>query len=118
MQTATIMETQAPVMPPLVKSVRVIPAKPELTVVEGKPKIQRAAAYCRVSTDKDEQEKSYQAQCDYYTDKIMSNPEMRMAGIYAEAYIRLRTSLCIGGLIGYNPDKPPENADILNTLAA
>ena len=44
----------------------------------------RVAAYCRVSTDSDEQEMSFEAQRDYYTDKIMRNPEWTMAGIFAD----------------------------------
>lgn len=44
----------------------------------------RVAAYCRVSTDSDEQEMSFEAQVGYYTDKIMRNPEWSLAGIYAD----------------------------------
>ncbi len=44
----------------------------------------RVAAYCRVSTEEEEQQSSYEAQCTYYTDKIMNNPEWTMAGIYAD----------------------------------
>ena len=68
-----------------VKTVRIIPAKPEFTHQSNITQALRVAAYCRVSTDKDEQEKSYQAQKSYYTDLIMQNPEWQMAGIYADA---------------------------------
>lgn len=44
----------------------------------------RVAAYCRVSTDSEEQEMSFDAQCGYYTEKIMSNPQWTMAGIFAD----------------------------------
>ena len=44
----------------------------------------RVAAYCRVSTEEEEQQSSYEAQCTYYTDKIMTNPEWTMAGIFAD----------------------------------
>lgn len=44
----------------------------------------RVAAYCRVSTDDEEQLTSYKAQCAYYTDKIMTNPEWTLAGIFAD----------------------------------
>lgn len=44
----------------------------------------RVAAYCRVSTDSDEQEMSFDAQRTYYTDKIMRNPEWTLAGIFAD----------------------------------
>ena len=44
----------------------------------------KVAAYCRVSTELEEQQNSYQAQIDYYTDKISSNKKWRMAGIFAD----------------------------------
>ena len=44
----------------------------------------RVAAYCRVSTNFDEQEMSFDAQRTYYTDKIMRNPEWTLAGIFAD----------------------------------
>lgn len=50
---------------------------------EEKPKL-RVAAYCRVSTDSDEQAGSYEIQVAHYTDYISRNPEWELAGIYAE----------------------------------
>ena len=44
----------------------------------------RVAAYCRVSTDSEEQINSYKNQLAYYTEKINSNPEWIFAGIYAD----------------------------------
>lgn len=44
----------------------------------------RVAAYCRVSSKKDEQEHSFEVQKAYYTEKITKNPEWKMAGIYAD----------------------------------
>ena len=44
----------------------------------------RVAAYCRVSTDKEEQLSSYEAQIEYYTDKINSNPDWTMVRVYAD----------------------------------
>lgn len=35
----------------------------------------RVAAYCRVSTRLEGQQNSYEAQKEYYTDKILSNPD-------------------------------------------
>ena len=40
---------------------------------EEKPKL-RVAAYCRVSTDSDEQATSYEAQVEHYTEYIQKNP--------------------------------------------
>ena len=45
----------------------------------------RVAAYCRVSTDKTEQEDSFDAQVRYYRDLIMQNAEWELADIYADA---------------------------------
>ena len=50
---------------------------------EDKPKL-RVAAYCRVSTDSDEQTGSYEIQVAHYTDYISRNPEWELAGIYAD----------------------------------
>lgn len=64
------------------QTITVIPAK-------SRTEIQRAtrlkvAAYCRVSTDQEEQETSYEAQIGYYTEKIKNNPEWTLAGIFAD----------------------------------
>ena len=59
----------------------IIPPKPELQQTAAVTKQLRVAAYCRVSTKEEEQASSYEAQCEYYTDKIMSNKEWTMAGI-------------------------------------
>lgn len=50
---------------------------------DAKPKL-RVAAYCRVSTDSDEQAASYEAQVEHYTEYIQKNPEWEFAGIYAD----------------------------------
>ena len=60
-----------------------MPAKPIEEQQLLKRKLQ-VAAYCRVSTEEEEQQSSYEAQCSYYTDKIMTNPEWTMAGIFAD----------------------------------
>lgn len=62
----------------------VIPAKPELSQAQAVRRQLRVAAYCRVYTDSEEQLTSYEAQKNYYTDKIMTNPDWTMAGIYAD----------------------------------
>ena len=62
----------------------IIPPKPELQQAAAVTKQLRVAAYCRVSTKEKEQASSYEAQCEYYTDKIMSNKEWTMAGIFAD----------------------------------
>ena len=70
-------------MSELKRIVTIIPAKPIAEQEAMKRKLQ-VAAYCRVSTEEEEQQSSYEAQCSYYTDKIMTNPEWTMAGIFAD----------------------------------
>ena len=67
----------------LQRTVTVIPAKPQMNQQAVRRQL-RVAAYCRVSTEEEEQQSSYEAQCTYYTDKIMTNPEWTMAGIFAD----------------------------------
>ncbi len=57
----------------------------------------KVAAYCRVSTDQEEQESSYEAQISYYTEKIVKNAEWQMAGIFADE-----------GITGTQAKKRPE----------
>ena len=45
---------------------------------------QRVAAYCRVSTDSEEQINSYTAQKAYYSQKIEETPDWEMAGLFAD----------------------------------
>lgn len=50
------------------------------TVIERK----RVAAYCRVSTDSEDQLHSYRSQVDYYTKMITNEKDWMMAGVYAD----------------------------------
>lgn len=74
-----------------------IPAKPEVARRQAIQRQLRVAAYCRVSTDDEEQLTSYEAQQNYYTDKIMTNREWTMAGIFADE-----------GITGTSARKRPE----------
>ncbi len=67
------------------KKISVIPANPlyDRRIDASKVRL-RVAAYCRVSTEQEEQEGSYQAQVEYYTNKINDNPLWINAGIYAD----------------------------------
>lgn len=68
------------------KNITVIPARRRVgnTVeTEEKPKL-RVAAYCRVSTDSDEQAASYEAQVEHYTTFIQKNADWDFAGIFAD----------------------------------
>ncbi len=67
-------------------NVTMIPARRQIGNTgrqENKPKL-RVAAYCRVSTDSDEQATSYDAQVEHYTNYIKTNPEWEFAGIFAD----------------------------------
>ena len=44
----------------------------------------KVAGYARVSTDSDEQVTSYEAQVEYYTNYIKSNPRWEFVGVYTE----------------------------------
>ena len=67
------------------RQVRIIPATKNVNApLKGAQKHQRVAAYCRVSTDSEEQITSYEAQKAYYTQKIEENPDWELAGIFAD----------------------------------
>lgn len=53
---------------------------------EKKQKV-RVAAYCRVSTEFEEQESSYETQVAHYTSYINGNPEWEMVEVYADATV-------------------------------
>ena len=61
----------------------VIPAAPKNTGTAEQRQL-RVAAYCRVSTKEEDQLNSYEAQKNYYTDKIMENKSWTMADIFAD----------------------------------
>lgn len=68
------------------KNVTVIPARKRVgntVTTESKPKL-KVAAYCRVSTDSEEQATSYDAQVEHYTEFIKKNSEWEFVGIYAD----------------------------------
>jgi site-specific DNA recombinase len=67
------------------KNVAVIPANTIYNKgIRTELKLLRVAAYCRVSTKLEQQEGSYEAQISYYTEKIKSNLNWQLAGIYAD----------------------------------
>lgn len=74
-----------------------IPATPDTAKQQLIPRQLRVAAYCRVSTDDEEQLTSYEAQQTYYADKIMTNRDWTMAGIFADE-----------GITGTSARKRPE----------
>ena len=70
----------------LSRNITVIPARKRVgntAAVGQRPKL-KVAAYCRVSTDSEEQASSYEVQVAHYTQFIQKNPEWELAGIYAD----------------------------------
>ncbi len=67
------------------KNIEIIPAKPinELKGLESTAKT-RVCAYCRVSTDNEDQLSSLEAQISYYSGLISNNAKWNFVGIYAD----------------------------------
>jgi DNA invertase Pin-like site-specific DNA recombinase len=69
------------------ENVTLIPARRRagnrISKEENKSKL-KVAAYCRVSTDSDEQAGSYEMQVQHYTEYIGRNKEWELAGIYTD----------------------------------
>ena len=68
------------------KNIMVIPARKRVGSTAAKEKIKklRVAAYCRVSTETEEQNLSYEVQVAHYTEFIKKNTEWEFAGIFAD----------------------------------
>lgn len=74
-------------MAALGKNITVIPARKRVGTQKGTAediRRMRVAAYCRVSTESEEQESSYEVQVEHYTAYIENHPEWEMAGVYAD----------------------------------
>ena len=59
----------------------------QIEIIEGSPKRNdrlKVCAYCRVSTDAEEQENSLENQIKHYKELIQSNPEYEYAGVYSD----------------------------------
>ena len=67
------------------KMISIIPPNPlyNANAIRNVKKL-RVAAYCRVSTEMEEQQSSYHAQVSHYTAEIMNNPDFLFAGVYAD----------------------------------
>ena len=65
-------------------NVRIIPVKQQINGVTNQRRKLNVAAYCRVSSESDEQQNSYQVQIEYYTNYILSNPEWNLVDIFAD----------------------------------
>ena len=79
------------------RTVSVIEPQKSILVDKEKYHQKRVAAYCRVSTDSEEQLTSYQNQMRVYTEMIAARKEWEFAGLYADE-----------GISGTRADKRPE----------
>lgn len=70
----------------MAQNVTVIPPKRTIGTQKKTEAAQktRVAAYCRVSTEFEEQESSYEVQVEHYTTYISSNPEWELVEVYAD----------------------------------
>jgi site-specific DNA recombinase len=89
------------------KTVTLIEPKRSILVNKEKYHQKRVAAYCRVSTDSEEQLTSYVNQKKFYTDMIARNTEWQFAGLYADE-----------GISGTRADKRPEFNNMIKACLA
>ena len=67
------------------KTIKYIPATKKASVKPSSDtKLKRVAAYCRVSTDDEDQINSYEVQKRKYTEMILAEPGWELVGIYAD----------------------------------
>ena len=91
-----------------------IPRK-ESSQQNGRKRLLRVAAYCRVSTEQEEQESSFENQVDYYTRLINGNPEWKMAGIYADHGISGVRDMIRPGFMNMIEDCKKHKIDLIMT---
>ena len=66
------------------ENVTIIPAISRKSLSTDSNRLTRVAAYCRVSTEEENQKNSYAAQISYYTEYSNSAPEWKLVGIFAD----------------------------------
>ena len=89
------------------KTISVIEPKRSLIVDKEKYQQKRVAAYCRVSTDSEEQLTSYTTQKKVYSEMIAARTDWAFAGLYADE-----------GISGTRADKRPEFKKMINDCLA
>ena len=67
-----------------VQVIRATRTRNQMEPLADNQSLTRVAAYCRVSTDSEEQESSYEAQCQHFTSLIAERPDWILADIYAD----------------------------------
>lgn len=89
---------------------RVVREIPRAAIIQMElPQLERdvVAAYARVSTEKEEQEDSFERQVSHYTALITSKPEWKFGGIYADP-----------GITGTRAEKRPDFMRMINDCRA
>jgi len=77
----------------MTKTVRMIPAKPVVSILGQRQTSKRkVAGYARVSTDKDEQQTSQEAQIDHYTNYIQTRDDWQFVDVYTDEGISATTT--------------------------
>ncbi len=89
------------------KRISVIEPKRSIIVDKSKYEQLRVAAYCRVSTDSEEQLTSYNTQMKVYTEMISAKKEWSFAGMYADE-----------GISGTRADKRPQFKKLIDDCLA
>lgn len=87
-----------------IRTITKIEANPALFSRTADNRKLKVAAYCRVSTDEEDQLNSLETQMKYYTGKISENSAWTFAGIYADE-----------GISGTSVDKRKEFIGVVST---
>ena len=75
----------------------------------------KVAGYARVSTDREEQQTSYEAQVNYYTDFIQSHDDWEFAGIYTDEGISATSMKHRSGFLSMIDDAMAGKIDLIVT---
>ena len=95
-----------------IPTVEIIQRQSAASTTGTKPQKKRVAAYCRVSTEYEEQQSSLEIQMSAFREQIDARPDWKLAGIYADrgisgTQVQNRTEFlrmmedCESGLIDY-----------------
>ena len=102
-------------------NVKIIPAKKTLYASAGQATSlavkRRVAGYARVSTDKEEQENSFEAQVRYYTNYIKSRDDWTFISVYTDEGISATSTAKREGFKTMVQDALDGNLDLIVTNA-
>lgn len=87
------------------KQIKVVEHEGDYITAQDEKAIKRVAAYCRVSTLQEEQELSYESQCEYFTKLIAGREDMELVGVFGDH-----------GVSGLQANKRPELQKMLDLV--